>query len=166
MNIVQHLRHQAGITQQELATSGGTSQSTIAAYESGSKSPTIRTVEKLARSQNLELNVDFKPPMTREDLRSLAFHREIANLLHKNPESIVRRARKNLEKLAGMHPDARTLFDKWREWLGLPLEILIEKFLDPQQEACEMRQVSPFSGVLNAQQRAQVLLGFREEYRV
>ena len=96
MNIIQRLRHQTGITQQELATSGGTSQSTIAAYESGSKSTTLRTVEKLTRSQNLELRVDFKPPMTREDLRSLAFHRAIADLLRKNPELIVKRTRKNL----------------------------------------------------------------------
>jgi transcriptional regulator with XRE-family HTH domain len=166
MNIIQRLRHQTGITQQELATSGGTSQSTIAAYESGSKSPTLRTVENLARSQNLELRVDFKPPMTREDLRSLAFHRAIADLLRKNPELIVKRTRKNLGKLASMHPDAGTLFDKWREWLSFPLETLIEKILDSQQEACEMRQVSPFSGLLNAQQRTQVLRDFRKEYRV
>lgn len=166
MNIIQHLRHQAGITQQELATAGGTSQSTIAAYESGSKSPTLRTVENLAGSQNLELCVDFKPPMTREDFRSLAFHRAIVDLLRKNPELVVKRARKNLGKLASMHPDVGTLFDKWREWLSFPLEFLIEKILDPQQEACEMRQVSPFSGLLNAQQRTQVLRDFREEYRV
>ena len=165
MNIVRHLRHQAGITQQELATSGSTSQSTIAAYESGSKSPTLRTVENLARSQNLELCVDFKAPMAREDLRSLAFHRAIADLLRENPELIVKHASKNLGKLASMHPGAGTLFDRWREWLSFPPEILIEKILDPQQGACEMRQVSPFSGLLNAQQRTQVLHGFREEYR-
>jgi len=165
MNIIQQLRRQAGITQQELATSGGTSQSTIAAYESGSKSPTMRTIENLTRSQNLELRIEFKPPMTREDMRSLAFHRAIAELLQKNPEFVVSRARKNLERLTGMHPDAGTLFDKWREWLSFPLEVLIEKILDSQQETCEMRQVSPFSGLLNAQQRTQVLRDFREEYR-
>ncbi|MCP4767869.1 MAG: helix-turn-helix transcriptional regulator [Gammaproteobacteria bacterium] len=164
MNIIQQLRHQAGITQQELANAGGTSQSTIAAYESGSKSPTLRTVENLARSQNLEFRVDFKSPMTREDLRSLAFHRAIADLLREDPEFIVRRARGNLAKLASMHPDAGTLFDKWREWLSFPPTILIDKILDQQQENCEMRQVSPFSGLLNAQQRTQVLHGFREEY--
>lgn len=166
MNIIQQLRRQTGITQQELATSGGTSQSTIAAYESGSKSPTMRTIENLARSQNLELRIEFRPPMTREDMRSLAFHRAVAELLRTNPEFVVSRARKNLERLTSMHPNAGTLFGRWREWLSLPFEILIKKILDPQQEACEMRQVSPFSGLLNAQQRTQVLRGFREEYRV
>jgi hypothetical protein len=125
----------------------------------------MRTVENLARSQNLELRVDFRPPMTREDLRSLAFHRAISDLLRANPESSVNRARKNLERLAGMHPYASTLFDQWRDWLSLPLEILIEKILDPLPEASEMRQVSPFSGLLNQQQRALVLHGFREEYQ-
>lgn len=165
MNVIQRLRHQAGITQQELATSGGTSQSTIAAYESGSKSPTLRTVENLARSQDLELSVDFKPRMTIEEQRSLAFHRAIGDLIRKSPELVVNRARENLVKLSGMHPDAGVLFEKWREWLGLPLEVLIEKILDPRREACEMRQVSPFSGLLNAQQRTEVLRCFREKYR-
>ena len=48
MNIVRDLRIKSGTTQQELADMAGTSQSTIAAYENGSKSPTIRTLENLA----------------------------------------------------------------------------------------------------------------------
>jgi len=35
----------------------GISQSIIAAYETGAKSPTFRTIENLARSQYLELVV-------------------------------------------------------------------------------------------------------------
>jgi len=67
MNTVQKLRQQTGVTQQELAEMGGTSQSTIAAYETGTKSPTLRTIENLARSQNLEMVVTYIPQMARED---------------------------------------------------------------------------------------------------
>ncbi|MCP4472296.1 MAG: hypothetical protein GY815_16730 [Gammaproteobacteria bacterium] len=70
-----------------------------------------------------------------------------------------------MRKLASMHSGAGNLFEQWREWLSLPPDILIEKILNPLPEASEMRQVSPFSGLLNSQQRALVLRRFREEYR-
>jgi transcriptional regulator with XRE-family HTH domain len=143
---------------------GGTSQSTIAAYEAGAKSPTLRTVENLARSQNLEMLVTYLPLMTREDKRSLAFHRAIVEVLRKDPTPILRQAIRNVEKLSKMHPGAQMLFDQWQNWLALPLVNLISNLLDPFPEAREMRQVSPFSGVLSPNQRAQVLRQFRKEY--
>ncbi len=163
MNSVQDLRRQAGITQRELAEMGGTSQSTIAAYETGAKSPTLRTVENLARSQNLEMLVTYMPQMTREDKRSLAFHRAIVEILRKDPDPILSRAIRNVEKLGKMHPGAQMLFNQWKEWLTLPLKNLISKILDPFPEAREMRQVSPFSGVLSPKQRARILRRFRKE---
>jgi transcriptional regulator with XRE-family HTH domain len=164
MNIIQDIRRQTGITQQELAEMGGTSQSTIAAYETGAKSPTLRTVENLARSQNLEMIVRYVPQMTREDRRSLAFHRAIVEILRKDPALILIRAKRNLERLTKMHPGAQMLFDQWQHWLILPLEDLVSKILDPFPQAREMRQVSPFSGLLNQKQRAQILQQFRKEY--
>ena len=164
MNIVRNLRHQTGITQQELAEIGGTSQSTIAAYETGTKSPTLRTVENLARSQNLEMLVTYLPRMTREDKRSLAYHRAIVENIRKDPVPILRRAIQNVDKLARIHPGAQTLFDLWKEWLRLPHDILASRILDPFPEAREMRQVSPFSGVLGPKQRARILRQFRKEY--
>ncbi len=166
MNIVRNLRRQAGITQRELAESGGTSQSTIAAYETGAKSPTLRTVANLARSQNLEMMVTYWPQMTREDKRSLAFHRAIVEILRKDPAPILSRAVRNAEKLVKMHPGAQMLFNQWKDWLTLPLENLVSKILDPLPEAREMRQVSPFSGVLGPKQRARILRQFRKEYEL
>lgn len=165
MNIVQNLRRQVGITQRELAEMGGTSQSTIAAYETGAKSPTLRTVENLAQSQNLEMLVTYMPRMTREDKRSLAFHRAIVEILRKDPAPILNRAIRNVEKLAKMHPGAQKLLNQWKDWLTLPSENLASKILDPLPEAREMRQVSPFSGVLSPKQRARILRQFRKEYQ-
>jgi len=166
MNIVQDLRRQTGITQRQLAEMGGTSQSTIAAYETGAKSPTLRTVENLARSQNLELLVTYLPQMTREDKRSLAFHRAIVEILRKDPVPVINRAKRNVEKLTQLHPGAQLLFNQWKDWLTLPLETLVLKLLDPFPEAREMRQVSPFSGVLSPQQRSRILRQFRKEYQL
>ena len=141
-----------------------TTQSAIAAYETGAKSPTLRTIENLAGSQGLEMVATYVPRLTREDHRSLAFHRAIADILRETPTAALSRARRNLTKLTRMHPGAKVLFDAWKAWLALPLEELIANMLNPLPQAREMRQVSPFSGLLNARQRARVLREFRKEF--
>jgi predicted nucleotidyltransferase len=47
---LQYRRHRLGITQSELARRAGTSQSAVAAYESGTKSPSADTMRRLERS--------------------------------------------------------------------------------------------------------------------
>ncbi len=47
---LRHRRHRLGITQSELARRAGTSQSAVAAYESGTKSPSVDTLRRLERS--------------------------------------------------------------------------------------------------------------------
>ena len=67
MNAVRELRRTADLTQAELARAAGTSQPTIAAYESGRKSPSLRTLSRMARAVGLKAVVVFPPAMTRED---------------------------------------------------------------------------------------------------
>lgn len=162
MNVIKALRRQSGLTQQELAARAGTAQSTIAAYESGAKSPTLRTVEKTARAVGLEMHVTFVPPMTREDQRSLAFHRAIATRLADDPETTLDRARQQLRLLTDNHAHAAPLLKQWHCWLSLPVAALINRMLDPGEHARDMRQVSPFAGALSARERAAVLHEFRE----
>lgn len=164
MNPIRQLRWQARLTQQELAAAAGTSQSAIAAYESGAKSPTLRTMQKLAGSLGLEVAVDFIPCMTREDRRSLAFHRAIAERVERAGEPAIGQARRNLARLRQAHPHATELLERWRQWLDLPPSRLAANMLDPRPQAREMRQVSPFSGMLSARERAQILRRFRAEH--
>jgi transcriptional regulator with XRE-family HTH domain len=163
MNLIRLLRLQTGTTQQELAVAAGTSQSTIAAYEAGSKSPTLRTINNLTKSLGLVMITTYMPRLTREDKRSLAFHRAIVEILRKTPAPVLSRATKNLKKLSINQPGARMLFERWKTWLKLPLEELVSNLLDPLPVAREMRQVSPFSGVLKAADRTRILRQFRKE---
>ena len=165
MNLVRELRARLGLTQQQLAAAAGTSQSAIAAYESGAKSPTVRTVERFAASLGLELAATFVPRMTIEDRRSLALHREIARLLLAEPARVVDRAAKNAERLAGLHPNAAALFGRWSQWLSLPPAELAARMLDPGMTAREMRHASPFSGLLDPRTRSRVLKRVRREHR-
>ena len=162
-NPIRQLRRQTGLTQQQLATAAGTSQSAVAAYESGAKSPTLRTLRSLAASLGMEAVVGFVPRMTREDRRSLAFHRAVAELVEHDARTALGRARRNLARLEAAHPHAAHLLQEWRRWLRLPPARLIENLLDPRPHAREMRQVSPFSGMLTAPERARILRRFRRE---
>jgi len=163
MNPIRHLREQAGVTQRKLALLAGTSQPTIASYEAGSKSPTLETVERLAKSLGLEATIRFVPLLTREDLRSLAYHRAVVEKLRGSPQVVVAKARGNLENLRRKHPDARRLFERWGQWLDLPLEDLASLCLDPSLLARDMRQVTPFAGLLDARERLEILKKFRKQ---
>ncbi|MEM7218773.1 MAG: helix-turn-helix transcriptional regulator [Pseudomonadota bacterium] len=160
MNIIRLLRQRCGATQSELAELAGTSQPTVAAYESGRKSPSLRTVHRLAAAVGLVLEMECHPPLTREDRRSLKLHRAIADQL--DAESI-RRARRTLDRLKRQHPHARALLARWSLWLDLPSEDLKVLFLHPGMVGRDMRQVSPFAGILSARERMKQFREFREE---
>lgn len=163
MNLIRLLRSQAGVTQQALALKAGTSQPTIALYESGSKSPTITTVQKLAASLGFELVANYTPQLTREDQRSLAYHHAITEKIKQDPVSFLERAKQTLKKMMVQRPFARELLVVWQQWLTLPLDDLLCKMLDPAPKARELRQVSPFAGFLSPKERVVVLKQLRKE---
>lgn len=54
--IIKDARARAGLTQAALARAAGTSQPTLAAYESGAKSPSVRTLDKIVRAAGFSLD--------------------------------------------------------------------------------------------------------------
>ncbi len=153
----------AGVTQAELASRAGTSQPTIAAYESGRKSPTLRTLDQLARAVGYEIAPTVVPTMTREDRRSLALHRALALKLAADPDALVRRARRTLTRMQTANPSARPLLVEWARLLRAPLDQLLDVLVDPRAHARDLRQVTPFAGVLSATERAVVYRRFRHD---
>lgn len=55
--IAYHAREVAGLTQVELARKMGTTQSAIAAIESGARTPTVELLERLARACGQRLTI-------------------------------------------------------------------------------------------------------------
>jgi transcriptional regulator with XRE-family HTH domain len=159
-NPIRRLRERRRLSQEQLARLAGTSQPTIAAYESGTKSPRLSTVERLARAVDLEAVVDFVPSLTREDRRSLALHRAVAERLEEEPASILARARRMVERMSRQHPGARPLLSRWRGILRRPVDEIVEVLLDPRPSARELRHVTPFAGVLDAAERAAIYRRF------
>jgi transcriptional regulator with XRE-family HTH domain len=67
--ILKEVRARKGLSRRQLAEMGGTSASTLAAYESGRSVPSVRTLERLVRSAGLELQVSLQTALTRDDDR-------------------------------------------------------------------------------------------------
>lgn len=165
MNWIRTLREQAALTQTELAQAGGTSQPTIAAYEGDRKSPTIRTVRRLAGAVGLDAGVAYYPPLTREERRSLVLHRAIADRLRGEPERVLAQARRTLERMVVRTGDSSQALREWSVMLDRPLEALLPLLIDPSPWARELRHVTPFAGVLSAAQRAEVYREFHDTDR-
>jgi transcriptional regulator with XRE-family HTH domain len=165
VNWIRALRERAALTQAALAQAGGTSQPTVAAYEAGRKSPTLSTVQRLARALGLEAAVTYHPPMTREERRSLELHRVIAACLRDNPGPVLAQARRNLARMDA-HADASSqALREWSVLLDRPVPALLPLLTDHDPWARELRHVTPFAGVLSAAERADVYRAFADTDR-
>lgn len=163
MNVVLALREQVGLTQAALARAGGTSQPTIAAYEANRKSPTMGTVQRLARAVGLTLSVEFFPPLTREDRRSLHLHRAIARRLRQEPHVVLAQARQCLATMLARQEGVSPALREWGILLERPVEALVPLLTDPAPWARELRHQTPFAGVLTAAERAEAYRAFADD---
>ena len=163
MSVIRKIREESGMTQVQLARAAGTSQPAIAAYESGAKMPSLRTLRRLASSVGLDLVIYVVPALSREDRRSLSLHRRIAEKVRDDPAATLERARGNLRRMAELHSGAERLFLVWETILEQSPELVANAITDPSPEYRELRQVTPFAGVLNARERADAYRRFQEE---
>lgn len=161
-NPIRRLRRLSGLTQAELAAAGGTSQPTIAAYEAGDRVPNLRTAARLAAAAGFEMTVEFGPPLTREDRRSLAVHEAIAEKLRDAPAPTLRHARDTLARMRHANPNASPVLDQWDTLLDLPPEHLVDLLRDPRPFARELRHCTPFAGALSAAERTRVFRDFAD----
>lgn len=60
-NLIRLARHDAGLSQRELARRAGTSQGAIAAYESGQRSPSLETLARIVRAAGQDLRIQVVP---------------------------------------------------------------------------------------------------------
>lgn len=161
MNPVRILRAVVGVSQTQLASVAGTSQPTIAAYESETKSPTWRTIVRVAQAVGVECYPWVGRPMTRDQQRSMALHTAIAGELAARPEEVIEVARRNVVVMRGARQGADALLAEWDRILDLPPTLVASRMLDPSEHGRDLRQVTPFSGILSARVRAAVYRAFR-----
>ena len=92
--------------------------------------------------------------------RSLTLHREVASRIREKPaliDAARRRVQTWLDKGAVSHRYAT----EWADLLRRPTEELLDVLLADTEFAQDLRQVSPFAGVLDARTRWRLLRGTR-----
>lgn len=161
MNPIRILRAVVGMSQAQLAASAGTSQPAIAAYESEAKSPTWRTVVRAAGAAGVGCYPWVGPAMTRDQRRSLALHVAIAGELVARPDEVIETARRNVAVMQAARAGGAGLLAEWDHILQLPPMLVASRMLDPSDHGRDLRQVTPFSGILGARARAAVYRAFR-----
>lgn len=69
--LLQEARRRSGLSRRQLARRGGTSASTLSAYESGASVPSVATLSRLLRAAGFEAEANLRP-MPTADERQLA----------------------------------------------------------------------------------------------
>jgi hypothetical protein len=102
-----------------------------------------------------------RPELRREQLASLWLHRAVAAHLVQDPANVLDHARTNLDALSREHASAGGWLDAWRRTLDAGPEDVLQVLTSPADAAVELRQNSPFAGVLDEAERRRVLDAFR-----
>lgn len=96
------------------------------------------------------------------ELRSLAYHREVARRLHEQPE-LLERAR--LQAQRGLQdPHAAPYFQRWESLLAGPLDALVHSMTTDDDESRALRQCTPFAGALPPRERWELWRSVRADW--
>jgi excisionase family DNA binding protein len=119
------------------------------------------------RVPHSEIDRIVRPRLTRDQERSLWLHRAVAGRLVTNPRSVLTKARNNIEKLARIHEGtlAGDYVERWRILLSQGTDAVLDALTSAAPEARELRQNSPFAGVLPEDERQACLQAFRDHWR-
>jgi excisionase family DNA binding protein len=105
--------------------------------------------------------------LTREEEKSLRLHQALLTQMLAEPNAVIAKARDNLNRWTSMHrPDGMTVryFEQWRRVLDAGLDAIVDVVNSPSQEARELRQNSPFAGILPDETRLRVLRAFKDHW--
>ncbi len=99
----------------------------------------------------------MNPSFVRPEVeRSLALHREVAERLRRDPE-LLEAARERVERWLAEGSVHEKWAESWRSVIDAGLEAVIEVLTDTDPAAHDLRQVSPFAGVLDPRTRWTIL---------
>jgi excisionase family DNA binding protein len=168
------LRHTADAESDELLTTGeaakllsSSRQHIVNLCNTGDLPYVTVGRHRRVRRRDLEAFRNRTQRMSRDQRRSLWLNTAVAGKLVADPDLLLSTARENLEVLRRTHPrgQAARWLEEWREALDGPTERILEILTSPTPWAREMRQNSPFSGVLDDEERTRVLSAFKEHER-
>lgn len=107
-------------------------------------------------------------PLTREQEQSRWLHAAIASHLVAEPDLVLGRARANLDRFSSVHAGtmAAHWLGLWRNALDVGPDRVLTALVSETPQAAEMRQNSPFTGILPPGERRAVLESFRRHWQL
>jgi len=119
------------------------------------------------RLRRADVEAILRPELTRDQLKALWLHRAVAGRLVQDPHAVLLKAARNLDRLRLVHPDgmAARWLDRWRTVLDAGAEAVLDVLTSGEPHAIELRQNSPFAGVLSEAERQAVLGAFADHWR-
>ena len=108
------------------------------------------------------------PGLTRDQERSLWLHRVVVGALVSDPDATLAKARANLAAWEGVHRRdgvAARLLKEWRQLLDRGVDEVADVLTSRELRAVELRQNSPFAGVLDTETRQRFLVAFARHWR-
>ncbi len=163
-SVLREVMVSTGTSQSELSRLSGVRQPSISHFLSGKTGLSDEQLDRLLSCMGYRLEVlrrPVVPELTRSEWRSWRLHRRLST--HLTPSTLVQwrpAIERNLERLRGTvrgQPHLRNL-DRWEPLLDhgdLPGLHRILTGLD--RDSIEMREVSPFGGLLADEERLEVL---------
>ena len=99
-------------------------------------------------------------PLRREELRSLWLHRVVAGKVVMDPDRAIAMARRNLARMLVAEPRAATYVESWERLLDSGPEPVLAMLTSDTAEAIQLRQNTPFAGLLTEAERQAALTAF------
>jgi excisionase family DNA binding protein len=98
---------------------------------------------------------------TREQRQSLWLHTAVAGRVVKDPDGSLKRARANIARMRAAHRGPLPWLDDWERLIRQGPGTVVQTLVADTPEATELRQNSPFAGVLSEVERHKALTSFR-----
>lgn len=95
------------------------------------------------------------------EARSLALHHEVARRIREHPE-LLDGIRARVAAWLGDGSVARPYARAWWEILAGDLERILEAIVDPSERGRDLRQCTPFAGIVDPRTRWRILDALRE----
>jgi transcriptional regulator with XRE-family HTH domain len=157
--LITRRRRELGLTQGQLADLAATSRERINTYEREQVSPQADTLERVLAAMQCELTA--VPALTFEERRSLAISSAVAAKLRENPAAVLAKARENIMKMRSIGPSEQRWVDVWESLLALGATHVEALLTSTDQFARDLRQSSPFAGMLTDSERRDALIDLR-----
>ena len=98
---------------------------------------------------------------TRDERQSMWLHTAVAGRVVKDPDGSLAMARMNITKMRAAHRAPVPWLDAWERLIDRGAQAVVKALVADTPESVELRQNSPFAGVLTDAERRKVLAAFR-----